>query len=392
MDDTGRNDRSFPMPAEHLFLQADDSERELCEELIEAFPGARIAQTPTGFLQIGSEISLTQRLPYLVFSRQFLPFARAIHAESIRIWAGKLADLLIENLPDDQAWVLHIEPHYSIRSAPRIGARAWHSAKIHGTAQPPARLDEGQKVGAADAGKYRCGLIRDSVLEILRKRRRHLARQLLTSLESLSPAVSVVQVLLTSPEEGFLSLAIAPLPYAQRHLLSLFPKGEVPMAVDKGAPSRAFAKLVEAELRMGRAIKAGEACVDLGASPGSWSYVAAQRGARITSIDRAPLRQDLLKNARISFEEGDAFRYSPAHPVDWLLCDVIAAPDRTADLLLQWLRRGWCKQFVVTIKLKEVPGADPLAMLKRELPALTQELFLMRLSANKKEVCAFGWR
>ena len=218
-----------------------------------------------------------------------------------------------------------------------------------------------------------------------------MARQLLSSPEFPSRAVSVVQVLLTSPEEGLLSMAIAPLPYVQRHMLSPFPKGEVSTAVDKAAPSRAFAKLIEAELRMGRAIKSGESCVDLGASPGSWSYVAAQRGARVTSVDRAPLREDLLKNSRIAFEEGDAFRYSPARPVDWLLCDVIATPDRTANLLLQWLRKGWCKQFVVTIKLKEVPGADPLTMLKRELPALTQELFLMRLSANKKEVCAFGW-
>jgi 23S rRNA (cytidine2498-2'-O)-methyltransferase len=111
----------------------------------------------------------------------------------------------------------------------------------------------------------------------------------------------------------------------------------------------------------------------------------------VIAVDRAPLREDLLRNVRINFVEGDAFRYSPPQKVDWLLCDVIAAPDRTADLLLHWLRKGWCKRFVVTIKLKEVPGADPLELLKRELPALTQELFLTRLSANKKEVCAFGW-
>ena len=73
------------MAAEHLFLQADDSESELREELIKAFPGARIAQTSSGLLQVGAEMSLIQRLPYLVFSRQFLPFARTIQAESIRI-------------------------------------------------------------------------------------------------------------------------------------------------------------------------------------------------------------------------------------------------------------------------------------------------------------------
>lgn len=380
------------MLAPHLFLWAEDSESELRTELTRAFPDAQLEPAQPGLVQIRSESTLDYRLPHLVFSRQFLPLALTIQAESIRIWAAKLAELLIENLPENQPWILHLEPHYNIRMTPRVGARAWHSSRKHGSnkAQPP--LEEDQNQGDPGAGKHRCKLIHDSVIEILRKRRRHLLRQLRTNQDAVIPTVSVVQVLLTSPEQGFISLALAPLPHIQRHVLSRFPKGEVPMMVDKAAPSRAFAKLVEAELRMARSIKAGETCVDLGASPGSWSYVAAARGACVTAIDRAPLREDLLSNARISFIEGDAFRYSPPQKVDWLLCDVIATPDRTADLLLHWLRKGWCKQFVVTIKLREVPGADPLDVLKRELPGLTEELFLMRLNANKREVCAFGWR
>jgi 23S rRNA (cytidine2498-2'-O)-methyltransferase len=374
-----------------LFLWAEDSERELNLELAQAFPGAQIEQTHSGLLQITSEMALDSRLPCLVFSRQFLPFARTIHAESIRSWASDLTGVIIESLPDNQPWVLHIEPHYSIRSIQRVGARAWHSARKHSGKNVRFPLQDSQKHRTPEAGKHRCKLIRESIIEALKDKRRHLLRQLREDSDPVLATNSLVQVLLTSPEAGFVSVAIAPLPWAQRHLLSRFPKGEVPVAVDKEAPSRAFAKLVEAELRMARSINSGETCVDLGASPGSWSYVAARRGARVIAVDRAPLREDLLRNARINFVEGDAFRYSPPHKIDWLLCDVIAAPDRTADLLLHWLRKEWCKQFVVTIKLKEVPGADPLSLLKREMPALTQEFFLTRLSANKKEVCAFGW-
>jgi 23S rRNA (cytidine2498-2'-O)-methyltransferase len=97
-----------------------------------------------------------------------------------------------------------------------------------------------------------------------------------------------------------------------------------------------------------------------------------------------------MANRQVEFQPGDAFRFQPPRPVDWLLCDVIAAPERTAALLLDWLRRGWCRHFVVTVKLKDTPGADVLATLKRELPPLTRELFLTRLCANKKEICAFG--
>jgi 23S rRNA C2498 (ribose-2'-O)-methylase RlmM len=72
--------------------------------------------------------------------------------------------------------------------------------------------------------------------------------------------------------------------------------------------------------------------------------------------------------------------------------DVIAEPERTAQLLLDWLRRGWCRHFVVTVKLRDAPSDDVLATLKRELPSLTSEHRLTRLNANKKEACAFGTR
>jgi 23S rRNA (cytidine2498-2'-O)-methyltransferase len=148
--------------------------------------------------------------------------------------------------------------------------------------------------------------------------------------------------------------------------------------------------LIEAEQRLGRAIQAGETCVDLGAAPGSWTYLAAKRGARVSAVDRSPLREDLLRNRRVNFQAGDGFRFRPDCPVDWLLCDVLAAPERSTDLLFEWLRHRWCRHFVVTLKLKDAPESSALTRLKKELPALTREFFLTRLCANKKEVCAFG--
>ena len=69
---------------------------------------------------------------------------------------------------------------------------------------------------------------------------------------------------------------------------------------------------------------------------------------------------------------------------------MIAAPEQAGALLTDWLKRGLCQQFVVTLKLRDDASAAVLARLKDELPPLTRELFLMRLCANKKEVCAFG--
>jgi 23S rRNA (cytidine2498-2'-O)-methyltransferase len=242
----------------------------------------------------------------------------------------------------------------------------------------------------AEAGRHRCRLIRQAMVEMLQKKRRHLLRQLRPDPVPFTPNDSLVQLMLTAPDAGFLSVAHAPIPFDCRHGVSPFPKGAVPLASDKAAPSRAFAKLAEAELRLGRSIRAGESCVDLGASPGSWTWLAASRGASVIAVDRSPLREDLMGDARVAYQRGDAFSYTPSRPVDWLLCDVIGAPERAAALLLEWARRQWCRYFVVTLKLGDSPGDEALTLLKEALPPLTGELFLMRLCANKKEVCAFG--
>lgn len=54
--------------------------------------------------------------------------------------------------------------------------------------------------------------------------------------------------------------------------------------------------------------------------------------------------------------------------MDWLLCDVIAAPARSIGLVLEWVRQRRCRRFVVTIKFKGVDDYPQLDLLKRELP------------------------
>jgi 23S rRNA (cytidine2498-2'-O)-methyltransferase len=200
----------------------------------------------------------------------------------------------------------------------------------------------------------------------------------------------LVQLVLISPDRGYLSVAPAPLPFEQRHVLSAFPAGQVAPDPDKQAPSRAYLKLLEAEARLGRRISARETCVDLGAAPGGWTYVAAKRGARVTAVDRSELRDDLMRAKNVRFQRADAFRFEPEARVDWLVCDVIAAASRSTDLLLNWLERGWCRRFVVTIKLSDEDASAAVTRLKRDLPRLSADFFLLRLCHNKKEICAFG--
>jgi 23S rRNA (cytidine2498-2'-O)-methyltransferase len=377
-------------PANHLLLGAEDSEEDLIAELSQAFSGAKVRPETAGLVEAEFPLIPGSRLPHLAFARQWLPNYGTLRASSVSAWAGELFAAIVGVLPDDQPWSLHLEPHYGFRAVHRTGARAWHTAVRRGSSRHVHATQVEAQAPGPEAGRHRCRLIREALDELLHRKRRHLQRRLRDHRVPFTEEDSLAQLWLTTPDTGILSLAQAPVPFEQRHLLSIFPKGEVPRIEDTGAPSRAFAKLVEAEQRLGRAIQTGETCVDLGASPGSWSYVAARRGARVVAVDRTALREDLMGIRGVEFRQGDAFRFRPDHPADWLLCDVIAPAERTAGLLLEWLRHGWCRHFIVTLKLKERADVEVLAGLKRELPPLTRELFLLRLCANKREVCAFG--
>ena len=369
----------------HLVVAAPDSRDALQRELSQSLTG-KCREIRSGLFSFDLEIEATTRLPYLAFARQMAPHAREVSAASIRTWAGVLVDSVAGVLPDHQPWSLHVYPFEELLGATRMGARAWHTRARAGQPVLPAAAER----PSSGAGHTRCRLVREAAVELLTKRRRHLGRYLRQHEGVFGGEEALAQLILTSPEQGYVSIAPAPLPFEQRHAISRFPGGEVAVASDKEAPSRAFAKLVEAEARLGLRIGARDTCVDLGAAPGSWTYVAARRGARVIAVDRADLRADLMQHRSVQFQRGDAFRYEPAQPVDWLLCDVIAAAERSADLLLRWLDSRWCRHFVVTLKVDEAGSNAVLSELKRRLPELTSELWLLRLSANKKEVCAFG--
>lgn len=298
----------------------------------------------------------------LVFLRQFLPEVQPVTAGSIRLWAERIVEAVRQHCPVDQPWRLHVVPHY-------------------------------QTVSSTHAGENRCRLVVAAAAEQLARHARGHSKGLQPpGTEPFSTAESLVQLVLTQPDVGWLSVSAAPSPSKQRHRISPFPAGKIPVASDSRAPSRAFSKLIEAELRLGRKISPGEMCVDLGACPGSWTYVALARGAQVVAVDRSPVRADLLRNPRLRFRQGDAFKFRPddGSPVDWLVCDVIAAPERSVQLVIDWVRARWCRHFVVSIKFKGHDDYGHLDRLKQELPQLTVDFSIARLCANKNEACAFG--
>ncbi|RZF21590.1 hypothetical protein DAY19_07840 [Halobacteriovorax vibrionivorans] len=174
------------------------------------------------------------------------------------------------------------------------------------------------------------------------------------------------------------------------HLLSPFPGGYTTITDDKQAPSRAFKKLVEAQLVLGNEIKEDETLVDLGACPGGWSYVALNQGAQVTSIDRSPLREDLMP--KVNFSAEDAFKFMTEDGFDWVVSDIICTPDRILELIETWATPQKCKNFVFTIKFKGSDSYDILQSFKKKLHSLDYDCILRQLNVNKNEVMVMGTR
>jgi 23S rRNA (cytidine2498-2'-O)-methyltransferase len=142
---------------------------------------------------------------------------------------------------------------------------------------------------------------------------------------------------------------------ASPHCTSPFPNGEVRFIPDRtGPPNRAYLKLWEALTVIGRYPGPGETCLDLGSSPGGWSWVLAQTGARVISVDKAPLAPEVARLPNVEHRRDSAFALDPAAigPVDWLFCDIACYPARLLALVGRWLDTGTCRRFVCTLKFQ----------------------------------------
>ena len=136
---------------------------------------------------------------------------------------------------------------------------------------------------------------------------------------------------------------------------SAFPHGEVRFVEDKeNPPNRAYLKLWELFTLMGTQPEPQDLCLDLGASPGGWTWVLQGLGARVLSVDKAPLAAEVASLPRVDYRAVSAFALDPAAvpPVDWLFSDIVCYPARLLRLVHRWLESGRARRFVCTIKFQ----------------------------------------
>lgn len=174
-----------------------------------------------------------------------------------------------------------------------------------------------------------------------------------------------------------------------------FSQGQQRMAMDHEAPSRSFLKLEEAFCIFGHEPKKNDLVVDLGASPGGWSYSALKRGAHVIAVDRGSLQEPVRSHVNIRHLKVDALTYQPyeAKRIDWFLCDVIENPFMILNVLHKWISQRWCHYFVVNLKVGRM---DPIPLLKDihdpkgVIAPLCPQLIARQLYHDREEITLIG--
>lgn len=170
--------------------------------------------------------------------------------------------------------------------------------------------------------------------------------------------------------------------------LKKWPDGECFFIEDKkNPPNRAYLKLWEALTLLNKYPQKGDLALDLGASPGGWTYVMHSLGAQVTAVDKAPLSSKIAQLEGVQCIQQSAFAIDPEQcPIsyDWVLSDVACYPERAYNLIIKWIKSKKAKQLIFTIKLQ---GKTDLKTIKKlqEIP----NSYVHNLFHNKHEATFF---
>ncbi len=176
-----------------------------------------------------------------------------------------------------------------------------------------------------------------------------------------------------------------------------WPMGIPRLRMPREAPSRSTLKLAEALLEMLSEqervqLRPGRRAVDLGASPGGWTWQLANRGMKVTAVDNGPMDSALIKSGLVEHLRADGFTFRPRHPVDWLVCDMVEKPARVVDLIARWFERGDCRAAIFNLKLPMKRRFEEIqlskAVLEQRLSRLdgSWRILLRQLYHDREEV------
>jgi 23S rRNA (cytidine2498-2'-O)-methyltransferase len=138
---------------------------------------------------------------------------------------------------------------------------------------------------------------------------------------------------------------------------SRWPMGIARLRMPSAAPSRSTLKLAEALLEFlddkerARRLAPGMSAIDLGASPGGWTWQLVQRGMMVIAVDNGAMDPKLMETGQVKHRRDDGFHFRPAEPVDWMVCDMVESPSKIARLASKWIAEEWARETIFNLKL-----------------------------------------
>lgn len=135
-----------------------------------------------------------------------------------------------------------------------------------------------------------------------------------------------------------------------------WPMGIARLKFPPGAPSRSTLKLEEAfAVFLGpdwrEQLSDHHTGVDLGASPGGWTWQLVNQGMHVYAIDNGPMDDALMKTGQVDHQKADGFIWTPDRTVDWLVCDMVEKPARVAHLMYEWLHARHARYAMFNLKM-----------------------------------------
>ncbi|NWO05454.1 MAG: 23S rRNA (cytidine(2498)-2'-O)-methyltransferase RlmM [Alteromonadaceae bacterium] len=134
--------------------------------------------------------------------------------------------------------------------------------------------------------------------------------------------------------------------------------GGVPrLRLSASAPSRSALKLEEAwkvfipQDQWLDYLGGGKKAVDLGAAPGGWTSQLVKEGMLVTAVDNGPMNSELMASGQVEHVKADGYNWQPKRGVDWMVCDIVDQPRKTAKMVVHWLSEKLCRYTVFNLKL-----------------------------------------
>lgn len=167
---------------------------------------------------------------------------------------------------------------------------------------------------------------------------------------STEAASARLEVLLPGFESALIGFSVA-------DNRSPFLGGNPRLRLSASVPSRSALKLEEAwklfipETQWYDYLGGGKKAVDLGAAPGGWTWQLVRQGMLVTAVDNGPMNTELMASGHVEHVRADGYGWRPKRAVDWMVCDIVDKPARTAKMAVDWLGNRLCRYAIFNLKL-----------------------------------------